>query len=79
MLVLWGDLMTVALMFLFVCVVWAIVVYNRLVRDRQRVKTAWSDIDVQLKRRYDLIPKLVAAVKQYELGMSVKDVVLRIQ
>ena len=46
-------------------VVWAILIYNRLVRDRQRVLTAWSDIDVQLKRRYDLIPKLVAAVEQY--------------
>jgi len=46
-------------------VVWAIIIYNRLVRDRQRVLTAWSDIDVQLKRRYDLIPKLVAAVEQY--------------
>ena len=39
--------------------------YNRLVRDRNLVLTAWSDIDVQLKRRYDLIPKLVAAVEQY--------------
>jgi LemA protein len=46
-------------------IAWAIFIYNRLVRDRQRVKTAWSDIDVQLKRRYDLIPKLVAAVEQY--------------
>ena len=44
---------------------WAIFIYNRLVRDRQRVLTAWSDIDVQLKRRYDLIPKLVSAVEQY--------------
>jgi LemA protein len=51
-----------------VCIValfWMVVIYNRLVRDRQRVRTAWSDIDVQLKRRYDLIPKLVAAVEQY--------------
>ena len=39
--------------------------YNRLVRDRNLVLTAWSDIDIQLKRRYDLIPKLVAAVEQY--------------
>jgi LemA protein len=46
-------------------IIWAITIYNRLVRDRQRVLTAWSDIDVQLKRRYDLIPKLVAAVEQY--------------
>lgn len=42
-----------------------IVLYNRLVRDRNLALTAWSDIDVQLKRRYDLIPKLVAAVEQY--------------
>lgn len=44
---------------------WAIFIYNRLVRDRNRVHAAWSDIDVQLKRRYDLIPKLVDAVRQY--------------
>jgi LemA protein len=53
------------LLIVVVVVVWMIVIYNRLVRDRQRVLTAWSDIDVQLKRRYDLIPKLVAAVEQY--------------
>lgn len=46
-------------------VIWAIVIYNLLVRDKNRVLTAWSDIDVQLKRRHDLIPKLVEAVKQY--------------
>jgi len=57
--------MIIALLTLFICVVWAIVAFNLLVRDSQRVKTAWSDIDVQLKRRYDLIPKLVAAVEQY--------------
>ena len=44
---------------------WVVFAYNRLVRDRTRVQTAWSDIDVQLKRRHDLIPKLVAAVQQY--------------
>ena len=43
----------------------AVFVYNRLVRDSTRVKTAWSDIDVQLKRRYDLIPKLTAVVQGY--------------
>jgi LemA protein len=42
-----------------------IVCYNRLVRDKHRVLSGWSDIDVQLKRRHDLIPKLVSAVKQY--------------
>ena len=57
--------MTVVWLFVVVIIVWVIVIYNRLVRDRQRVLTAWSDIDVQLKRRYDLIPKLVAAVEQH--------------
>lgn len=46
-------------------VVYAIVLYNLLVRDRNRVATAWSDIDVQLKRRHDLLPKLVEAVRRY--------------
>ena len=39
--------------------------YNRLVTLRQRVKEAWSDIDVQLKRRWDLVPNLVETVKGY--------------
>ena len=39
--------------------------YNRLVRDRNRVDAAWSDIDVQLQRRHDLVPQLVQAVDQY--------------
>lgn len=39
--------------------------YNRLVRDRNQVSAAWSDIDVQLKRRHDLIPRLVSTVKAY--------------
>lgn len=42
-----------------------IALYNRLIRSRNRVDTAWSDIDVQLQRRYDLIPQLVKAVDQY--------------
>jgi LemA protein len=46
-------------------VVYAITIYNYLVRDRQRTRAGWSDIEVQLKRRHDLIPKLVDAVKQY--------------
>lgn len=44
---------------------YAIVIYNRLVRDRQRTLAGWSDIEVQLRRRHDLIPKLIDAVKQY--------------
>lgn len=46
-------------------VVWAIAAYNRFVRFVQRAKEAWADIDVQLKRRYDLIPNLVETVKGY--------------
>jgi len=41
------------------------VLYNRLVRARNRVDGAWSDIDVQLQRRHDLIPQLVKSVSQY--------------
>ncbi len=46
-------------------VVWAIIVYNGLVGARNEVKNCWSQIDVQLKRRHDLIPNLVEAVKGY--------------
>lgn len=42
-----------------------VVLYNRLIRGRNRVDSAWSDIDVQLQRRHDLIPRLVTAVDQY--------------
>ncbi|MCG6889032.1 MAG: LemA family protein [Gammaproteobacteria bacterium] len=44
---------------------YAVVIFNRLVRDRQLTRAGWSDIGVQLKRRHDLIPKLVDAVGQY--------------
>lgn len=44
---------------------WLISVYNGLIRLKNRVKEAWSDIDVQLKRRYDLIPNLMETVKGY--------------
>ena len=45
--------------------VWLVFLFNGLVRSRNQVKEAWSDIDVQLKRRYDLIPNLVETVKGY--------------
>jgi len=44
---------------------WVVVAYNRLVRDANRVREAWSGIDVQLKRRHDLVPNLVAVVQAY--------------
>ena len=46
-------------------VVFVVGLYNRLVTLRQRVREAWADIDVQLKRRWDLIPNLVETVKGY--------------
>lgn len=46
-------------------ILWAIFAYNRFVRLTNRAKEAWSDIEVQLKRRYDLIPNVVETVKGY--------------
>lgn len=56
----WIPLILVAL-----ALVWLVGIYNRLVSLRNRFKNAFSQIDVQLKRRYDLIPNLVEAVKGY--------------
>jgi len=55
----------IALGVLAVLVIALIAVYNGLVRLRNEVKNAWAQIDVQLKRRYDLIPNLVETVKGY--------------
>jgi LemA protein len=57
---LWVVLGLVVLLLLYV-----VLTYNRLVRLRVRVDNAWSGIDVQLRRRYDLIPNLLEAVKGY--------------
>jgi len=46
-------------------IVFAIAIYNKLIRLRNTVKSSWSDIDVQLKKRYDLVPNLVETVKGY--------------
>lgn len=48
-----------------VIILWAVFAYNRFVSLRNRTDEAWADIDVQLKRRYDLIPNLVSTVKGY--------------
>src|SRR5689334_1553711 len=48
-----------------IVVIWLIASFNGLVRLRTQAQEAWSDIDVQLKRRYDLIPNLVETVKGY--------------
>lgn len=60
--------MIVVLVLLAISVValgWMVGIYNALVRLRNQVKNAWSQIDVQLKRRHDLIPNLVETVKGY--------------
>ena len=44
---------------------WAVWIFNRLIRSRNRTRAAWSDIHVQLQRRHDLVPQLVEAVKAY--------------
>jgi LemA protein len=49
----------------FALVIWAVATYNRLVKLRNQVDASWAQIDVQLKRRYDLIPNLVETVKGY--------------
>ncbi len=50
---------------ILVIVLWVAGAYNGLVKHKVRAEEAWSDIDVQLKRRYDLIPNLVETVKAY--------------
>ncbi|MGW8268083.1 MAG: LemA family protein, partial [Longimicrobiales bacterium] len=55
----------VTLVLLVVALVWALATVNRFVRLKQHLRESWSDIDVELKRRYDLIPNLVDTVKGY--------------
>lgn len=57
----WMILIIVGVLIFF----WAISVYNKLIALRNRVKDQWAQIDVQLKRRFDLIPNLVETVKGY--------------
>jgi len=57
-----GNLVVVLVLLLLAA---AILLFNRLIKDRNRVHAAWSDIDVQLTRRHDLVPRLVEAVKAY--------------
>lgn len=56
----WIPIVIIALL-----VLWLVSVFNKLVTLRTRTEEAWSDIDVQTKRRYDLIPNLVETVKSY--------------
>jgi LemA protein len=61
-------------------VLWAVAIFNKLVKNKNLVLEGWSGIDVQLKRRYDLIPNLVETIKGYtshEEGVLTKVVELR--
>ena len=71
---------TTLLIISLILLVWCIVIYNLLVRDKNRVLAAWSDISVQLKRRHDLIPKLVDAVNIYtRYEQAVMDEITRLR
>lgn len=59
------SIWVIAAPLLLALVAWAVLAFNRLVRLRNQVRTAWADIDVQLQRRHDLVPQLVAAVQGY--------------
>ena len=59
------DIIKIVIGIVVVIVFWLVLIYNRLITLRNRTKEAWSDIDVQLKRRYNLIPNLVETVKGY--------------
>lgn len=65
------EILTITLLIVLVCtllgLLWFAGSYNGLIRLKALVDEAWSGIDVQLKRRYDLIPNIVAVVKQYSI------------
>jgi len=62
-----GLLIVLGILVVLVIIIagWGIGIYNKLVKVRQHLKDSWSGVDVELKRRYDLIPNLVNAVKGY--------------
>ena len=57
--------MTIPIIAVGLIIIWLIIIYNLFIRDKNLMKEAWSGIDVQLKRRHNLIPNLVTAVKGY--------------
>lgn len=59
------SLLYIILIIVVVLAIWVALTYNRFIVLRNRTREAWSDIDVQLKRRYNLIPNLVETVKGY--------------
>lgn len=61
----WLALVIIPAALVVIVVLWYIATYNKLVQLREQFRTAWSQIDVQLKRRHDLIPNLLETVKGY--------------
>jgi LemA protein len=59
------PLLIILVTILLLPLIWALVNYNRFVRLRQHLRESWSDIDLEMKRRYELIPNLVETVKGY--------------
>jgi len=59
------EAMIIVLVVVLAIIVWVVMIYNRLVKLRNRFKNAFAQIDVQLRRRYDLIPNLVETAKAY--------------
>lgn len=57
------SITSIIILIIVILIVWAVLIYNGLIRRVNQVKNAWADIDVQLKRRYDLIPNLINTVK----------------
>jgi LemA protein len=66
----------IGLFILAVALIWVMATVNRFVRLRQHLRESWADIDVELKRRYDLIPNLVETVKGY--ARHEKEVLVRL-
>ncbi len=60
-----AGLLGILVGFIVLVILFGVVIYNKLVLLRNTVKSSWSDIDVQLKKRYDLVPNLVETVKGY--------------
>lgn len=70
----------IILVIVVLIILWAVKVYNSLVKARQKVRNSWSQIEVQLQRRFDLIPNIVETVKGYmghEEGVLEKVTALR--
>lgn len=59
------EILYIIIAIIVLIVLWAIAIFNGFIRLKHRANEAWADIDVQLKRRYDLIPNLIEAVKGY--------------